>query len=62
MKRRATFYMIHAGMPLKFRCWAACQVAYMYRVRALGIQMPDGVPTFWTQGDGVKASARRGTL
>eukprot|EP00975_Prorocentrum_lima_P035985 7570815-Prorocentrum_lima.AAC.1 len=45
MKRRATSSIIHAGMSLKFWFWAACQAAYMYRVQALGIQMPEGVPT-----------------
>eukprot|EP00975_Prorocentrum_lima_P045968 9614437-Prorocentrum_lima.AAC.1 len=43
-------------MSLKFWVWAACQAAYMYRVRALGIQMPESVPTF---GHRMMASGQR---
>ena len=46
MKQRATSYLIHAGIPLKFWYWACTQAAYMYRATVLGLKLPSDAPTF----------------
>eukprot|EP00975_Prorocentrum_lima_P058771 12326222-Prorocentrum_lima.AAC.1 len=46
LKRRATSYLIDAGMSLKFWYWAACQAAYLHRLQVLEMSLPDDAPKF----------------
>ena len=46
MQQRATSYLIHSKLPLKFWYWAVKQAAYMYRAKALGVEVPQDAPTF----------------
>eukprot|EP00975_Prorocentrum_lima_P069708 12927953-Prorocentrum_lima.AAC.1 len=46
LKRRATSYLIIAGMSLTFWYWAACQTAYLYRMQVLEMSLPVEAPTF----------------
>eukprot|EP00975_Prorocentrum_lima_P028545 5997724-Prorocentrum_lima.AAC.1 len=34
-KRKATSYLIHAGISLKCWYWACCQAGYLYRMQAV---------------------------
>ena len=46
LKQRATAYLTHTDMPLRFWYWAMQQAAYVYRCRALDIELPKESPTF----------------
>eukprot|EP00975_Prorocentrum_lima_P010443 2218886-Prorocentrum_lima.AAC.1 len=60
VKRKATSYLIHAGMSL-ILClyWAAGQAAYLYRMQVLEMSLPpEDAPHFWKQGADCKAFKR----
>ena len=44
IKQKATSYLVHAKLPLTFWYWAVKQAAYMYRAKALGIELPSDAP------------------
>eukprot|EP00975_Prorocentrum_lima_P006989 1499666-Prorocentrum_lima.AAC.1 len=46
LKRKATSYLIHASVSLKFWYWAACQATYLYRRQVLEMTLPPDAPTF----------------
>eukprot|EP00975_Prorocentrum_lima_P069233 12925125-Prorocentrum_lima.AAC.1 len=46
LKRKATSYLIPAGVSLKLWYWAAWQAAYLCRMQALEMSLPDDAPTF----------------
>ena len=46
IKGRATSYLGHARMSLRFWYWACMQATIVYRLDQLGKHLPKGTPTF----------------
>eukprot|EP00975_Prorocentrum_lima_P040051 8414223-Prorocentrum_lima.AAC.1 len=46
LKRKATSFLIHAGVSLKFWYWAECQAAYLYSMQVLEMALPPNAATF----------------